>query len=634
MNRRAFTLIEVLVAAGVILLVGSYVGRLALDSREVTDQGQRQTQAAQILARLGKEAQRGNPQVVPPSGTRSLEAAFLSGLMGRGVDGYRAEVRAAPGSDGLRDYALRVCWAEGCVEGNARGPAPLAGVAGNPPAQVQLGRGVLEVLVEGQVATPPDVHVTSGPSDQRVQRWGLTRLEGLPPGNYTVTALGIRTDRYTYEAPAVGSATLGAGQGSQVTVQYQPVSGAISLDVNAPQNTFVNATLFGPSGTYRVSGSGLFPYLKPGTYTLSAPSTSCGEYRCEARITGSPAQVTPGQTQSLTLTYGYASGNLQVQFQGLSGGSAEVQGPNGYRATLSGNTLLRNLAPGEYTLTPYDMYSGGYTYRAGGTRVSVQAGQTAQATLTYAMQTGLVDLSVSGAPSSYSLTLSGPRNYSLSAPGSYEIAASNYNVLASDVREGGFLYRATVSPSSVYLPPNGRVAVSLSYTKQAGRFRFTLSGLPAGAQAPLTLSGPGSYSANLANGTATTPDLPPGAYTLSTPDLAAGGYTWRASGNAGWYTLGVGSTLPVALSYAPITGRVQVNVSGVPSGAAPTLRIMGGGTLHSFSGSASYELSPGSYVLQADPFVFAGKSYIASGAGSFNVTAGQTATMSVTYAPK
>lgn len=1212
MNRRAFTLIEVLVAAGVILLVGSYVGRLALDSREVTDQGQRQTQAAQILARLGKEAQRGNPQVVPPSGTRSLEAAFLSGLMGRGVDGYRAEVRAAPGSDGLRDYALRVCWPEGCVEGNARGPAPLAGVAGNPPAQVQVGRGVLEVLVEGEVATPPDVHVTSGPTDQQVQRWGLTRLEGLPPGSYTVTALGIRTDRYTYEAPAVNNASLGPGQGARAVVSYQPVSGAVSVQVSAPQDTSVSATLSGPSGTYSVRESGLFPYLKPGSYTLSAPSTSCGDYQCKARIEGSPAQVAPGQTQSLTLTYGYASGNLKVQIQGLSGGAAVVvRGPAGYERNLSGTTHLTDLAPGEYTLTPQEVRSGGYTYRAGETRVSVQAGQTAQATLTYAPVTGrlkvvvsasgpasgqvlqgsrvlqsfgasggeweldpgpyrvqplaytqddiryeasaagvevrpgqtatvnlayapatalldfavtglpqgilaaaslagpggysqglpasrrltdlapggysfsaqpvaaggytylpdpasrsltlsaggryalnlsytrqegqvsltlsgqpegstpavrlrqgdqsypltpgrnaglptgdytveaaalvkdgftylpqarperftlthgqtqdltvsyvrqsgtltvvldglgtaplhlsgpmnmdlqqggsytllpgsytlsadpvetggyrytpavegspfslavgetrtvtvryrpttarlqvevggvggltpitlsgptprtlegsatleylapgdytltpspvtrdestpygtgrytyraegraltltagqtaqatltyirqqgdllvalsglpsgaaarlrlqgggldysfaggalsglptgsytltpeavrvgaytyranpqsftlahgetqaltvnyqaasgalrvnlsgpsgmpsasariwqggtlvttlaggvledlapgnyrveplivrdaagfdyaapeatvtvaagqtaevnlayvkqsaFVNLSVSGAPSAYSLTLSGPKGYTLSAPGSYEVAVGAYTASAPDLNYSGFLYRASVNPGSFTLAPGQILDLSLSYTKQAGRFRFTLSGLPTGAQAPLSLSGPGSYSANLPNGTTTTPDLAPGAYTLSTPDLAAGGYTWRASGNAGRYTLGVGDTLPVALSYAPVTGRVQVIVSGVPSGAAPTLRIVQGGVLYSFSGSASYELPPGSYTLQADPLASGGYTYTPSGAGSFSVSAGQTVTLSVVYAP-
>lgn len=1212
MNRRAFTLIEVLVAAGVILLVGSYVGRLALNSREVTDQGQRQTQAAQILARLGKEAQRGNPQVVPPSGTRSLEAASLSGLMGRGVDGYRAEVRAAPGSDGLRDYALRVCWSEGCVEGNARGPAPLAGVAGNPPTQVEVGQGVLEVLVEGEVATPPDVRVTNGETERRVQRWGLTRLEGLSGGSYTVVALGIRTDRYTYEAPAVGNASLGPGQGARAAVRYQPVTGAISVQVSAPQDTSISATLSGPSGTYSVRGSGLFPYLRPGSYTLSAPSTSCGDYQCEARIEGSPAQVAPGQTQVLTLAYGYASGNLRVQIQGLSGGAAVVvRGPAGYERNLSGTTYLTDLAPGEYTLTPQEVRSGGYTYRAGETRVSVQAGQTAQATLNYSPVTGrlrvvvsasgpasgqvlqgsrvlqsfgasggeweldpgpyrvqplaytqddiryeasatgvevrpgqtatvnlaytpvttlldfavtglpqgtlaaaslagpggysqglstsrrltdlapgsysfsaqpvvaggytylpdpasrsltlnaggryaldlrytrqegqvnltlsgqpegstpairlrqgnqsypltpgrnaglptgdytveatvlvkdgftylpqshperftlnhgqtqdltvsyvrqsgtlvvvldglgtaplhisgpmnmelqqggsytllpgsytlsadpvetggyrytpavegspfslavgetrtvtvryrpttarlqvevggvggltpitlsgptprilegsatleylapgdytlspspvtreestpygtgrytyraegraltltagqtaqatltyvrqqgdlqvalsglpsgtaarlrlqgggldysfaggalsglptgsytltpeavragaytyrassqsftlahgetqalevnyqaasgalrlnfsgpsgmpsasariwqgstlvgtlaggvledlapgnyrvepltvrdaagfdyaapettvtvaagqtaevnlayvkqsaFVNLRVSEAPSGYSLTLSGPRGYTLSAPGSYEVAVGAYTASAPDLNYSGFLYRASVNPGSFTLAPGQILDLSLSYIKQSGRFRFSLSGLPTGAQAPLSLSGPGSYSANLPNGTTTTPDLAPGAYTLSTPDLAAGEYTWRASGNAGQYTLGVGDTLPVALSYAPVTGRVRVNVSGVPSGASPSLRIVQGGVLYSFNGSASYELQPGSYTLQADPVTFGGYTYTPSGAGSFSVSAGQTVNLSVVYAP-
>ena len=1209
--KRGFTLVEVLVAAGIALLVASYVGRLALSSREVAEQGQRQTQAAQILARLGKEAQRGNPQVVPASGTRTLETAFLSDLMGRGVDGYRAEVRASASPNGLRDYALRVCWADGCVEGSTQGPPPLAGVAGNPPAQVQLGQGVLEVLVEGQVDTPPDVHVT-GASTQRVQRWGLTRLENLPAGSYTVTALGIRTERYSYEAPAVGSADLGAGQGARAVVRYQPVTGAVSVQVTAPPDTSVSATLSGPSGSYSVRASGLFPYLRPGTYTLSAPSVPCGEYRCQARIEGSPAQVAAGQTQSLTLAYGYASGNLEVLIQGLSGGATVlVQGPAGYQRTLSASTRLSDLAPGEYTLTAREVRSGGYTYRAGQARVQVQAGQTAQATLTYAPTTGrlrvtvsasgaasgqvlqgsqvlqtfgasggewelapgpyqvqplgytqdeiryeasptgvevrpgqtatvnlvyapvtalldftvaglpqstlaaaslagpggynqglptarrltglapgsyrfsaqpvLVDgytylpdpasrdltlaaggryslslnytrqegrvsltlsgqpqgsapiirlrqgdrfypltpgtnaglptgaytveaaplvrggftylpqasperftlvhgqtqnltvayvrqsgtlvvlleglptaplrlsgamnmdlqqggsytllpgeytlsadpverggfryapavegspfalavgqtasvsvryrpvtarlrvevggvggptpitlagptprtlegsatleylapggytltpspvtreeptpygtgrytyqaegraltlaagesaqvsltysrqqgnlqvalsglpsgasarlrlqgagldysfaggsltalptgsytltpeptrigaytyranpqnfslahgqtrtltvnyqaasgalrlnlsgpsgmprpsariwqgntlvatlaggaledlapgeyrvepltlrdeagfdytapearvtvqagqtaevslayvkqsatvrLTVRGAPSAYSLTLAGPRRYTLSAPGDHEVAVGAYSASAPDLNYSGFLYRASVSPDSFSLAPGQALELSLSYTKQAGRFRFTLSGLPAGVQAPLSLAGPGSYSASLPNGSTTTPDLAPGTYTLSTPELAAAGYTWRPSGNAGRYTLEVGETLPVNLSYAPVTGRVRVNVSGLPAGTAPTLRILQNGVLHSFSGSASYELAPGSYTLQADSLSFGGYTYAPSGSGSFSVRAGETTTLAVVYAP-
>ncbi|WP_036220003.1 type II secretion system protein, partial [Calidithermus chliarophilus] len=71
-RRLGFTLVEVLVAAGLVALVGTYLGRLANAGREAVQQSEGQSQAAQILARLGGEAQRGNPRVVPPGGTRLL----------------------------------------------------------------------------------------------------------------------------------------------------------------------------------------------------------------------------------------------------------------------------------------------------------------------------------------------------------------------------------------------------------------------------------------------------------------------------------------------------------------------------------------------------------------------------------
>lgn len=72
--------------------------------------------------------------------------------------------------------------------------------------------------------------------------------------------------------------------------------------------------------------------------------------------------------------------------------------------------------------------------------------------------------------------------------------------------------------------------------------------------------------------------------------------------------------------------------SGVPSGATPTLRLVSGaGTLATFNGSASYELAPGSYTLQADAIQSGGYTYTPSGQGTFSVTAGQTTTLNVRY---
>lgn len=630
--RRGFTLIEVLVAAGIIILIGTYVGRLAMGSREAVDQGQNQTQAAQILARLGGEAQRGNPQVVPAGTSRELDAATLAGFLGRDASGHRAEIRAADDASGLRDYAIRVCWADGCVEGSVRGPPPIAGAADRPPARVELGRGTLEILVEGSSTATPDVHVTNGAISHRVQRWGLTRLEGLPGGSYSINALKIRGDRYTYEAPPVMGASLGAGAGARAVVRYQPTTGAISISVSAPEGVEVGANLMGPAGNHTVRNSQLIPFLQPGNYTFAAPSLRCGDYLCEPRIEGSPATLAAGQTHSITLAYAYASGNLRVNLTGLSVGAVEVRGPAGYERILSGSTTLRDLAPGNYTLVAREVRQGGYTYRAENASIEVVAGQTAEVTIAYLPVTGRLQVRTNteqdgvlgrvlrGTESLHSFGAAG---------GEWELAPGRFGVQPLAYMRDGFRYEAAMLGVDVIAGQT--VAVTVSFAPVTAILEYSVMNLPRGMLADASLRGPGGYQQSLPTSRRLT-GLAPGAYRFEAGAVEAGGFTYAPTPRERTLNLAAGQRYTLSLTYLRQEGGVRLAVSGQPSDAALNIRLRRGESSFPLNPGVNPGLPTGPFTLEAAPIATGGFTYLPElSTSSFSLAHGETKDLEVRY---
>lgn len=525
-----------------------------------------------------------------PTGTfanRSLDAAALSAFLGRDAGGYRAEVRSSSGTDGLRDYAVRVCWNEGCVEGAVRGPAPIAGVAGTPPATVAVGRGTLEVLVEGEAeGVAPDVSVTK--TLRRVQAWGLSRLEGLPGGNYSVTALGIRNDRYTYEAPAVTGARLSSGEGARVQVRYQPTSGAISVSVAAPAEATVSAVLSGPSGNHTVRESALIPYLAPGAYSLAAPDIPCGEYVCEPRIEGAPVTL--------------AAGTLYFQEEDSPPEQLAAIGTPGlryiYRAG-DGQTLYQDAVQlfQETGGTRYDLVGLSLNFQSqSGTGVR-EAGREISADLLFQADAGLglrrLDCSPLAPPPvaaagdwrinvegldpgvSALVGVTGPGGFNRTLTASATLNGlrqGTYSVTADAVAHPGLpfvRYRPTnpAEGSSLGVEVGGAnlPVTSVRYTRIPGRLRVQVEGLPAGVTA--TLRAIGSFASSdfaLGNGEQRF-NLEAGRYTLEWPSLPdpGGQGNWlpdRNNFNVDVPSEGEGDAGTIRYTLEPNPYRLNLNV--------------------------------------------------------------------------
>jgi hypothetical protein len=498
----------------------------------------------------------------------------------------------------------------------------------------------LEVRVSGVEGPTP--MILSGPTSRTLD--SSTTLDFLAPGAYTLTSHDVTRDRptpagtgrFTYRAAPI-SLNLAAGQTGLAEVQYMRQQAALNVTISGlPAGATASLRLVGAGLDHRFAGGSLSP-LPTGSYTLTPEPVRAGSFTF--RATAQSFTLAHGENRSLAVAYSPATGALRINLSGPEGmpvPSARVWLGGSLVATVGPGTLLEDILPGEYRIEPLTVRdAAGFDYLAPEQRVTVVAGQTATVTATYVKQSGFIVLTVTGAPPvAYSLTLRGPREYTFTAPGRFEIVSGSYTATAPNLTHGGFTYRATVNPASFSLAPGQTIEITLAYTRVAGQFRFEISGLPAGVRAPASLAGPSSFSGTLPSGVTLTPYLLPGTYTLSTPDFAANGFTWRASGNAGTYALAEQAVVPINLSYAAITGRVQVNVSGVPAGATPSLRIVqGGAVLHQFSSTSSFELTPGGYAVQADSFVHGGMTFTPTGQGGFTVTAGQVATMNVAFAP-
>lgn len=207
------------------------------------------------------------------------------------------------------------------------------------------------------------------------------------------------------------------------------------------------------------------------------------------------------------------------------------------------------------------------------------------------------------------------------------LAPGLYNVSASSFTYGGDTYDATVtgSPATV---GNGRDAtVNVNYTIRKGTAVVTVSGLPNGVTAPVTIGGPDPKSLNLPNGTHRV-DLKPGAYTASA--ISVSGMDPTVTPNS--FTVRSGQDQAVNITYAYPNGDVQVRVSGLPTGGRGNIRIRGPSDqdLNLANGTTTYSLPRGTYTVTADNI----SGYDASvSPGSFVLNPRGNQTVAVTYSP-
>jgi hypothetical protein len=182
---------------------------------------------------------------------------------------------------------------------------------------------------------------------------------------------------------------------------------------------------------------------------------------------------------------------------------------------------------------------------------------------------GSLAVAVSGLPdgTAAAVTVTGPRGYSHEVAESETLAGlmpGAYTVAAAVVSSGGFAYRPA-QPSQSVTVTEGAAAASaqVAYGAAGATLTVAVAGLPPGASAAITVTGPNAYSRQL-TGTATLADLAAGVYTVTAESVAPAGPPYTPSPGAQALTLAEGGNGTAQVSYTQgATAGLDLRIDGM-----------------------------------------------------------------------
>ena len=168
----------------------------------------------------------------------------------------------------------------------------------------------------------------------------------------------------------------------------------------------------------------------------------------------------------------------------------------------------------------------------------------------------------------------------------------------------------------------------------SGALAVSVTGLPGGTPANVSVVGPGGFSQAII-GPETLTDLAPGSYTVTGSPVSTGAEVYTASPASQTVTVSGGGTATSTVTYGPSSGTLTVNISGLPTGVSAAVDISGpngyAGLLT--AGATLTGLLPGQYTLTAQPVANGSTQYVGTPATqNAAVSSGVTATASVAYA--
>ncbi|MCB9505273.1 MAG: hypothetical protein H6692_03930 [Gemmatimonadales bacterium] len=584
-----------------------------------------------------------------------LPAGAAADLLLEGPGGFTQHLTNSGTIRGLVVGSYRLTSAPVTAGGGTYRPTPVVlDVQVNPSrtprqAAVSYARvvGALAIGVTGLPAGVPAELTLSGPGGFTASVTGSTTLTALDPGTYQLLAGPVSGQGNTW-APTPTSQTITvADTTSSVAVAYAPTLGGLALSVaGLPGGTDAAISITGPGGfSATATGSRSWTGLTPGNYTVTATPVATGAGSYDPSPASQVVEVIAGVTPAAAgINYTLGSGIMAVTIVGLPTGAAgavTVSGPAGYSQLVTGSSTLSPLAPGSYTVSAANVTDAGTTWAPtpASQVVVVPTGGAASATITYAASTGGLSLAITGLPggTNANVTVTGPGGFSAAVASTTTLtglAPGSYTIAAASVTAGGNTYAPSPASQSATVTAGATASRSVTYAVNAGSLALTISGLPGGTAAAITVTGPGGYSSAVTSST-TLSGLVPGSYTITAAAVSAGGGSYAPTPTTQSATVSAGSTASRSVSYALSTGSLAITVSGLPGGTNAAVSVTGpGGYSAAITATTTLSgLAAGSYTIAASAVSAGGSSYTPTPASqAASVTAGATATRSVTYA--
>ena len=144
-----------------------------------------------------------------------------------------------------------------------------------------------------------------------------------------------------------------------------------------------------------------------------------------------------------------------------------------------------------------------------------------------------------------------------------------------------------------------------------GALEVTITGVPTGLNAAVTVTGPGNFSQTLTTSTRLD-DLDPGMYAVVAANVERADGRWSPTPATQTVNVVRGAGAASAtVTYALVTARLAVNISGLPNGVNASVTVSGpGGYTNVLTSSTAIELlTPGAYTITAADVISGGVTY-------------------------
>lgn len=668
LRKRGFTVVEVVVAAGLVLLVGSTLGLLAVRSKQVTTSSEAGEAAALVLRTAVMQMQESPPTWLRSNqDTYSFSPTDIAALLNRvqnitynDPSLYSISVERTNRGNGNAEYAFNVCLRPAgdniCLQQvvyasstlNQYTPPPRGSPAASPPS----GRATLSLSVVGPAGGSADIQVTDAAQRHDFSRYGLFNL-GLVPGQVIVRANTTTDQRYSY-APNIPEHRFQAvaGRDYEHSINYTCQTGALSLRVIPPNGVSSvqdNVVRLSPGGQ-AVANMAIVPYLQPQSYTLEAATLQVGNYSYAPNY--SPSQGFSTQactTVARTVSYRAVTGALVVNITRPAGMSApasvSVSGPDvSMPRTLTSSTTIGNLVPGEYSIAPQDVVQEGVRYRgtvSPASTAQVEVEQTTTVTAQYRPVSGRLTIQINAARTpqpapSVAIRRGTQLIHNINQYGTVTLndqAPDAYTLQASPVQDNLYTFLPNPSTLTVNLDAEDRLVRAMEYAPIDGAIRITHS-LPSGATPTVRVDG---QTVSFAGNQATVPYLDVGSHSITADPIRIGYYTYAPDPASASVAVSAGQTTEYALNFSRMQGIVRVTLRGLPSGAAPnaTLHTPAGTYMLDRSGTLEYRDAPtGAYSVSANDVVYNSITYRATiSPATATLNAGETLSFDVNYQP-
>jgi hypothetical protein len=336
---------------------------------------------------------------------------------------------------------------------------------------------------------------------------------------------------------------------------------------------------------------------------------------------------------------------LVVTIGGLPNGApaaVTVTGPGGFSRTLTATNTLTQLAAGNYTVDAADVVHEGSTYKgAPASQAYILAAGATNTTpnVSYAIATGGLSVTMAGLPQAAQaqIVITGPDSYSRTVSSATEIvglAPGTYSLEAREVQTTSARYAPNYGNQTVGVVASTAPAVAhFVYTLSSGSIQVNITGLPQGANANVTVTGPGNYSQSVTTETVLE-NLVPGLYTITASNVIAGPLFVPAIPVQQVMVTASQQASVANVIYSSTGTALSVQINGLPTSLQARVTINGpnGFNLQLTSSQILNGIQPGTYNLIASVVNASCTTYSPTPPSqSVTVTAGQGTQATVTY---